>query len=111
MIGWNAPFPAVHGTGIDPQGSSLGWPDAIGFRGSLAASVLAAGQTLSRSDGFAPCPVASDAENTFNHPQGSGIPWMKVWSTSEATGWRRATPQDQRKHIAPLEPKLYPRGP
>ena len=24
---------------------------------------------LSRSEGFAPCPVASDAENTFNYPR------------------------------------------
>jgi hypothetical protein len=26
-------------------------------------------RTLSRSEGFAACPVASDAENTFNHPR------------------------------------------
>jgi putative transposase len=49
--------------------SSLGWQTPLAFASACQRSCAQRDRTLSRFEGFAPCPVASDAENTFNHPQ------------------------------------------
>ena len=47
--------------------SSLAWQTPLAFAATWQPRCAQRDRTLSRSGGFAPCPVASDAENTFNH--------------------------------------------
>jgi putative transposase len=49
--------------------SSLGWQTPLAFAATWQGPSAQRDRALSRSGGFAPCPVASDAENTFNHPK------------------------------------------
>jgi putative transposase len=49
--------------------SSLGWQTPLAFAAGWDRRCAQWDRTLSHSEGFAPCPIASDAENTFNHPQ------------------------------------------
>ena len=49
--------------------SSLGWQTPLAFAAAWQRPCAQRDTTLSRFEGFAPCPVASDAENTFNHPE------------------------------------------
>src|SRR6516165_9884452 len=49
--------------------SSLWWQTPTAFAAAWQRRCGQRDRTLSRSEGFAPCPVASDAENTFNHPR------------------------------------------
>jgi putative transposase len=49
--------------------SSLGWQMSLAFAAAWQRPCAQRDTTLSRFEGSAPCPVASDAENTFNHPQ------------------------------------------
>ena len=49
--------------------SSLGWHTPMAFAAAWQQRCAQRDRTLPRSEGFAPCPVASDAENTFNHPR------------------------------------------
>jgi putative transposase len=51
-----------------PQ-SSLGWETPTAFAAAWQRRCEQRDRTLSRSGSFAPCPVRSDAENTFNHPR------------------------------------------
>ena len=48
--------------------SSLGWQTPTAFAAAWRCRCAQRDRTLTRSEGFAPCPVASNAENTFNHP-------------------------------------------
>ncbi len=58
--------------------SSLGWQTPLAFAAAWQRRCAQRDRTLPRSEGFAPCPVASGTENKFNHPETSGSPWMKV---------------------------------
>jgi hypothetical protein len=49
--------------------SSLGWQTSLAFASAWQRPCAQRDRKLSRFEGFAPCPVASDAENTFNHQQ------------------------------------------
>jgi len=49
--------------------SSLGWQTPTAFAAAWQRQCEQRDRTLSRFEGFAPCPVASDAENTFYHPR------------------------------------------
>jgi putative transposase len=49
--------------------SSLGWQTPTAFAAAWQRRCGQRDRTLSRSEGFAPCPVAWDVENTFNHPR------------------------------------------
>src|SRR5690242_9260824 len=49
--------------------SSLGWQTPLAFAAAWQRPCAQRDRTLSRFEGFAPCPVASNAENTFNQPQ------------------------------------------
>src|SRR5215471_20030489 len=49
--------------------SSLGWQTPLAFAATWQRPCAQRDRTLSRFEGFAPCPVASDVESTFNHPQ------------------------------------------
>jgi putative transposase len=49
--------------------SSLGWQTPLAFAAAWQRRCMQRDRTLSRSESFAPCSVASDAENTFNHPK------------------------------------------
>ena len=56
----------VSDNGTRPH-SSLGWQTPLAFASVCQRPCAQRDRTLSRFEGFAPCPVASDAENTFNH--------------------------------------------
>ena len=47
--------------------SSLGWQTPLAFAAAWQRRCARRDRTLPRSEGVAPGPVASDAENTFNH--------------------------------------------
>ena len=49
--------------------SSLGWQTPLAFATAWQRRCAQRDRTLPRSEGLAPGPVASDAENTFNHPR------------------------------------------
>ena len=49
--------------------SSLGWQTPTAFAAAWQRRCGQRDRTLSRSEGFAPCPVASGTENKFNHPE------------------------------------------
>jgi putative transposase len=49
--------------------SSLGWQTPLAFAASRLGSCAQRDSALSRSGGFAPCPVASGTENKLNHQQ------------------------------------------
>ncbi len=49
--------------------SSLGWQTPLAFAARWQAPSAQRASALSQSGDIAPWPVASGAENTFNHPQ------------------------------------------
>src|SRR5215469_6077095 len=61
--------------------SSLGWQTPLAF---AAAWQRRCDRTLPRSDGFAPCPVASGTENKFNHPE-TLVPYGRESGSSHPT--------------------------
>src|SRR5262252_3458774 len=48
--------------------SSLGWQTPLAFAAAWQRRCAQWDRTLPRSEGVAPCPVASGTENNFNHP-------------------------------------------
>ena len=49
--------------------SSLGWQTPLAFAATWQRRCAQRDRTLPRSEGVAPCPVASGTENEFNHPE------------------------------------------
>jgi hypothetical protein len=57
--------------------SSLGWRMPLAFAANWHGPSAQGDRALSRSGGFAPCPIASGAQITSNQPIDSNFPWLK----------------------------------